>query len=138
MFSNLNEKNFLRRKEMKKNGNWTRGEGRMKRNLQTQIKFLYGLNAFSPFHNTFTLHDLGPGHPGTLEINRSADPPGNHVHHDGHLHYMEMTVHQLSYTEKSKTDNFPFKYCNKIKTFRNLILNNPTCNNIYVKHPNEK
>ena len=74
------KKNFLRKKKKwKKNGNWTRGEVRMKRNLHIQIKFFYGLNAFSPFHKTFPLHDLGPGHPGTLEIKRSADPPGNHV-----------------------------------------------------------
>ena len=81
----------------------------MKRNLQTQSKFFYCLNAFSPFHKTFTLHDLGPGHPGTLVIKRNevripletmSCPTIDHHH------YMEMTAHQLSYTEKSNTDNF--------------------------------
>ena len=71
-------------KKIKKILKWEldKGGGRMNRNLQTQSKFLNILNAFFfPFRKTFTLHDLGPGHPGTLvtKLKRSADPPGNNV-----------------------------------------------------------
>ena len=68
-------------------GNGSGGGERMNRNLRTQKKkisflFLNILNSFFfPLRKIATLHDLGPGHPGTLaiELKRSADPPGNNV-----------------------------------------------------------
>ena len=88
----------------------------MKWNLQTQIKFFIGLNAFSPFHKTFTLHDLGPGHPGTLETKRSADPPGNHVppDHSSSPPHGDDRPSALLHGEV-QYGHIPSKYCNKIK-----------------------
>ena len=79
----------------------------MNRNLQTQIKFLNSLNAFFPFHKTFTLHDLGPGHPGTLETQNELRIPLEIMSRPTIVHHhMETNVHQLSYTEMSNTDTF--------------------------------
>ena len=88
----------------------------MKRNLQMQ--FFHGFTAFSPFHKNFTLHNLGPGHPGTLELPRSADPPGNPVQPD----HRPSPLHG--------DDRPP-------ALLHGEVFNNPPCN-IYAFYLNEK
>ena len=57
------------------------GGGEDESKLTNAKNFFFLLNIlnsfFFPLRKIATLHDLGTGHPGTLETtNRSADPPG--------------------------------------------------------------
>ena len=78
-------------------------------------------------YKTSTLHDLGTGHPGTLETtNRSADPPGDYVPpvHRPPIHGDERQP-SLLHGEVPHGQFFPSNNVIKIKNFRNLNLINP-------------